>query len=109
MRPTPPLVLARLLIGIDVSFDTREMVKLVADCSEILFFNVPRPVMDTSIVSPDFRNTGGLFPMPTPAGVPVAITSPGLMVMPSEIVWMRKGTEKMRSSIVAFCLSSPFT
>ena len=29
---------------------------------------------------------GGLKPMPTPAGVPVAITSPGFSVMPVEIV-----------------------
>ena len=37
----------------------------------------PMPSISTRTTSPAFRNCGGLRPMPTPAGVPVAITSPG--------------------------------
>ena len=41
--------------------------------------------------SPFFRNFGGLKPMPTPAGVPVAMTSPGSSVMASLIASIRVG------------------
>ena len=45
--------------------------------------------------------------MPTPAGVPVAITSPGCKVMPAEMVSMIVGTSKMRSRVLALCRNSP--
>ena len=38
--------------------------------------------------------------MPTPCGVPVAMTSPGRRVMPSERVAKSFGMEKMRSVVV---------
>lgn len=41
--------------------------------------------------------------------VPVARTSPGIRVWPSDIVLIKKVIEKMRSSVVASCRSSPFT
>jgi hypothetical protein len=34
--------------------------------------------------------------------VPVASTSPGIKVWPSDIVLIKKGIEKIRSSVVAF-------
>ena len=40
--------------------------------------SVPTPSSSTSTVSPAFMNTGGLRPMPTPAGEPVVTKSPGL-------------------------------
>lgn len=43
------------------------------------------------MVSPGFRNKGGIRPMPTPAGVPVARTSPGWRVMADDMVAMRDG------------------
>lgn len=42
----------------------------------------PNPVIESVTTSPGVRKTGsGLMPMPTPGGVPVAITSPGRSVM----------------------------
>ena len=38
------------------------------------------PSMAHSTVSPDWRNLGGSKPMPTPAGVPVAMMVPGSSV-----------------------------
>jgi hypothetical protein len=43
----------------------------------------PRPSMPSSTVSPAFIYCGGFIPSPTPAGVPVLITSPGSSVMNS--------------------------
>ena len=57
--------------------------------------------------SPGTRYLGGLKPMPTPAGVPVAMMSPGISVTPAEMVAMMVGTSKMRSRVLAFCRSSP--
>lgn len=37
----------------------------------------PNPSAPNSMMSPAFRYIGGLKPRPTPAGVPVEITSPG--------------------------------
>ena len=45
-----------------------------------LLTNVPIPSIETFTISPDFKNLGGLNPLPTPAGVPVKITSPGSSV-----------------------------
>ena len=47
--------------------------------------------------------------MPTPAGVPVAMMSPGMSVRPAEIVSIKVGTSKMRARVLASCRSSPFT
>src|SRR6185437_8002130 len=44
----------------------------------------PRPSMPSVTTSPTLRNFGGFMPMPTPGGVPVAITSPGISVIISE-------------------------
>jgi hypothetical protein len=41
------------------------------------FRSVPMPEISTSSTSPAFIHTGGLRRWPTPAGVPVAMTSPG--------------------------------
>src|SRR5438034_4554759 len=41
----------------------------------------PSLSMPSSTTSPAFRKTGGSMPSPTPAGVPVEITSPGSRVM----------------------------
>ena len=49
--------------------------------------------------SPRFRNFGGSKPMPTPPGVPVAITSPGTSVTPAEIASISAGMPKMRSRV----------
>jgi len=46
--------------------------------------------------------------MPTPAGVPVAITSPGYSVMPREMVSISVGMSKIRSVVRASWRSSPF-
>ena len=47
--------------------------------------------------------------MPTPAGVPVEITSPGCSIKPAEMVSIRVGMSKMRSPVLADCRNSPFT
>ena len=45
------------------------------------FDNVPMPLTVTSHTSPTFSHPFGSIPAPTPAGVPVAIISPGRSVM----------------------------
>ena len=45
---------------------------------------VPSPSIPSRMTSPPFRNTLGFCPMPTPGGVPVVITSPGISVMKVE-------------------------
>ena len=47
------------------------------------FSSTPMPVTSIRTTSPGFRYFGGLKPIPTPAGVPVAIRSPGSSVMPA--------------------------
>ena len=46
----------------------------------IVFFSLPIPSISLSRMSPLCRNSGGLRCMPTPAGVPVRMTSPGYNV-----------------------------
>jgi len=48
----------------------------------------PNPSIPNSTTSPARKNCGGFFPMPTPGGVPVEITSPGCSVMN----WLRYDT-----------------
>jgi hypothetical protein len=47
--------------------------------------------------------------MPTPAGVPVEMTSPGISVMPREQVSMSVGMSKIRSTVRPSWRSSPLT
>ena len=59
------------------------------DKSAMRFVKVPRPFTEIATVSPGWRYTGGFRPMPTPAGVPVARTSPGINVCPSDTVLIK--------------------
>lgn len=43
----------------------------------ISLYKLPNPSISHLILSPDFKNSGGLYPIPTPSGVPVLIISPG--------------------------------
>ena len=52
--------------------------------STIRVRSVPMPVISTSSTSPGFIQSGGLRRWPTPSGVPVAMTSPGMSVVKSE-------------------------
>lgn len=45
---------------------------------------VPSPSIPSRMTSPPFKNTLGFCPMPTPGGVPVVMTSPGISVMKVE-------------------------
>ena len=57
----------------------------------------PRPWMPRRIVWPARKNTGcGFCPMPTPGGVPVAITSPGCRLMN----WLMYDTSVATSKIM---------
>jgi len=56
----------------------------------------------TSIRSPGLRNTGGLRANPTPAGVPVAITSPGSSVMLFVMNSMISGHRSLRRQEITF-------
>ena len=49
---------------------------------------LPMPSISQRTVSPGLRNCGGSMPMPTPAGVPVAMMVPAFRVMPCESSWM---------------------
>lgn len=57
-------------------------------------------------MSPARRNLGRLKPRPTPAGVPVATTSPGFSVRPAEMVATNVGMSKIRSPVLALWRSS---
>jgi len=59
--------------------------------------NVPSGGMEISTRSPSFSQTFGDMPIPTPMGVPVAMTSPGWIEMPMDAVAMSVGTSKMSS------------
>ena len=68
----------------------------------------PIPSIETSQTSPSFRKTGGLRAAPTPAGVPVTMTSPGTSVIAALRVTIRSTTSKIMSSVFADCITSPF-
>ena len=53
-------------------------------------------------------NFGGLKPIPTPTGVPVAIISPGINVIVEVIVSINVGISNIKSATLASCLVSPF-
>jgi len=65
--------------------------------------------MDTSMTSPLTMNRGGSNPIPTPAGVPVAMMSPGRSVIPADNVAISSGMSKIRSLTGADCRGSPLT
>ena len=77
--------------------------------SPIRFDRVPSLLMLISTTSPLVRYRGGVKPMPTPTGVPVAMMSPGWRVMPALMVSIIVGMSKIRSAVVAFCRVSPLT
>ena len=55
---------------------------------------VPMPSMVVSITSPGWRNSGGVRAKPTPAGVPVAMMSPGSSVRGRPLGDDRRDIEK---------------
>ena len=52
-------------------------------------------------------NTGGLRKAPTPAGVPVAIRSPGSSVIVWVMYAIRSATPKTMFAVVESCIGSP--
>src|SRR5215469_10128950 len=64
--------------------------------------NTPTPATETSTVSPPES-------VPTPAGVPVAITSPGIKVIIREIQRTRNSTGYAISEVFPDCRLCPFT
>ena len=73
------------------------------------FSSTPMPSISMRTVSPAFRYCGGFMPMPTPAGVPLAIKSPGCKVMPREMVSISVGIPKIKFAVLASCHKSPLT
>jgi hypothetical protein len=59
--------------------------------------------------SPGASHTGGLRNAPTPAGVPVAMTSPGSSVTNRLMYSINRSTEKIIWDVCPCCMSSPFT
>ena len=59
------------------------------------FLRTPTFSISTSTTSPGLRNTGGLRVKPTPAGVPVAMTSPGTRSKIIEAYSIRRGILKI--------------
>lgn len=68
--------------GSDGVFDGRHAMRQASRMTG--FSNRPIESISTATTSPSARNTGGVFRNPTPAGVPNAITSPGLSVQKEE-------------------------
>ena len=80
-----------------------------AGAATTVFLSVPMPSISTSTTSPGFRNTCGDMAKPTPAGVPVEITSPGWSVITDEMYETIFATSKMRYFVFDRCRTSPFT
>src|SRR6266446_1471784 len=73
------------------------------------FSRTPMPAISMRTTSPCLRYLGGLNPIPTPAGVPVAMISPGASVRPLEMVSIRVGTSKISAFVLEFWRRSPLT
>ena len=71
------------------------------------FVSCPIFSISIVIVSPGFRNTGGLRAKPTPCGVPVRITVPGSSVVLPLRNSISVGTSKIMSSVFQSCIISP--
>ena len=67
------------------------------------------PSISQVTTSPFFKNCGGVKPIPTPAGVPVAMIVPARSVMPRVSSAMISATEWIRWSVLLFCRFSPLT
>ena len=76
VSPMPPLLMPRLYMGMLDASETLSIVLLIVPAFAILV-SLSSPVVETSTVSPGFRKLRESWPKPTPAGVPVAKTSPG--------------------------------
>ena len=70
--------------------------------------SMPMRSISISIASPAFIHTGGVRAWPTPAGVPITITSPGSSVMHSASSAMVSATLKIMSLVFASCITWPF-
>ena len=75
----------------------------------IVFLIHPIPSIPHSTTSPGFRNLGGIIPIPTPAGVPMAMMVPGFNVMPADNSAITWGISKMNISVLLFCRSTSLT
>ncbi len=62
-----------------------------------------------STTSPSTSHRGGVRAAPTPAGVPVRMTSPGSSVQPWLIQAIRYGTENTSCEVFDDCSTSPLT
>src|SRR5579859_23643 len=71
--------------------------------------SVPMPSISVSMMSPAFKNSGGLRAKPTPLGVPVAMMSPASSVMPCERMEMMLRTSNSILAVVSSCLVTPLT
>src|SRR4029079_11051615 len=71
--------------------------------------SVPICEIVTSTTSPALIHNGGVRVMPTPDGVPVAITSPGSRGVNPLQYSMIRGTSWIRSDVSADCTTSPLS
>jgi Na+/H+ antiporter NhaA len=67
----------------------------------------PIPSIQVTSSSPGLSQRCGSRPIPTPAGVPVKITSPGSSVTVRDSEATSRGMEKIRFWVRPFCTSSP--
>ena len=65
------------------------------------------PSMRLTSSSPGASQRCGVRPRPTPAGVPVKMTSPGSSGSVADSLATRAGTEKIRSLVRPCCICSP--
>src|SRR6476659_754497 len=74
-----------VLVGVDAHVAAQTAVEKCSPCEKLITRcrDSPSPSIPNWMASPAFRNCGGFIPNPTPAGVPVLITSPGSSVMNS--------------------------
>ena len=70
---------------------------------------VPTPSTVTSMTSPGRSQTGGCRAKPTPPGVPVAITSPGISRVKEEKNSTALGTSTIICEVRADCMTVPFS
>ncbi len=71
--------------------------------STTVFRRIPIELISISNMSPAFIQSGGLRVKPTPAGVPVAITSPGFNTDHELKYEIKNGMSKIKSPVDALC------
>lgn len=90
-------------------FAERDAGKIPGEPPEAATRLTPTPSSSISQISPCFMKSGGVRASPTPLGVPVTMTSPGVSVKAALRVEIIEATSKIMSLVFASCTVSPLS